>query len=156
VHAPNSRRKTLCGTLDYLPPEMVEGSYHDANVDVWSLVRASCCPALLVTRMPAVSRSLGSKGQRQQKSWARPLASPALPCLPADLLLGPTPTHLPACLQGVLCYEFLYGQPPFEAAGHSETYKRILRVDLKFPPPPAPERSEGAKDLIKRVGGWLV
>ena len=39
VHAPNSRRKTLCGTLDYLPPEMVEGSYHDAAVDVWSLVR---------------------------------------------------------------------------------------------------------------------
>jgi serine/threonine protein kinase len=38
VHAPNSRRKTLCGTLDYLPPEMVEGSYHDAAVDVWSLV----------------------------------------------------------------------------------------------------------------------
>ena len=51
----------------------------------------------------------------------------------------------------MLCYEFLYGQPPFEAAGHSETYKRILRVDLRFPPPPAPERSEGAKDLIKRV-----
>ena len=25
VHAPNSRRKTLCGTLDYLPAEMVEG-----------------------------------------------------------------------------------------------------------------------------------
>ena len=25
VHAPNSRRKTLCGTLDYLPPEMIEG-----------------------------------------------------------------------------------------------------------------------------------
>lgn len=23
VHAPNSRRRTLCGTLDYLPPEMV-------------------------------------------------------------------------------------------------------------------------------------
>lgn len=38
VHAPNSRRKTLCGTLDYLPPEMVEGSYHDSAVDVWSLV----------------------------------------------------------------------------------------------------------------------
>ena len=56
----------------------------------------------------------------------------------------------------MLCYEFLYGQPPFEAAGHSETYKRILRVDLKFPPPPAPERSEGAKDLIKRVGGWVA
>jgi serine/threonine protein kinase len=25
VHAPNSRRQTLCGTLDYLPPEM--GAY---------------------------------------------------------------------------------------------------------------------------------
>ena len=24
VHAPTSRRTTLCGTLDYLPPEMIE------------------------------------------------------------------------------------------------------------------------------------
>jgi len=37
VHAPNARRQTLCGTLDYLPPEMVEGGEHDASVDVWSL-----------------------------------------------------------------------------------------------------------------------
>jgi len=37
VHAPNSRRNTLCGTLDYLPPEMVEGHDHDKMVDVWSL-----------------------------------------------------------------------------------------------------------------------
>ncbi|GJP42793.1 hypothetical protein CLOM_g2324 [Closterium sp. NIES-68] len=37
VHAPNSRRQTLCGTLDYLPPEMVEGASHDRMVDVWSL-----------------------------------------------------------------------------------------------------------------------
>jgi serine/threonine protein kinase len=29
VHAPNSRRLTLCGTLDYLPPEMVGGLEHD-------------------------------------------------------------------------------------------------------------------------------
>jgi aurora kinase len=29
VHAPNERRKTLCGTLDYLPPEMIEGKEHD-------------------------------------------------------------------------------------------------------------------------------
>ena len=32
-----SRRKTLCGTLDYLPPEMVANEPHDHNVDVWSL-----------------------------------------------------------------------------------------------------------------------
>jgi len=87
VHAPNSRRKTLCGTLDYLPPEMVEGSLHDDRVDIWSL--------------------------------------------------------------GVLAYEFLFGQPPFEAAGHSETYKRILKVDLKFPS--SPEVSAGAQDLIRKL-----
>ena len=87
VHAPNSRRKTLCGTLDYLPPEMVQGLDHDSAVDVWSL--------------------------------------------------------------GVLCYEFLFGQPPFEAEGHSNTYKRILRVDLRFPAD-IPVTS-GAKDLIRKV-----
>ena len=80
-------RKTLCGTLDYLPPEMVEGTDHDATVDVWSL--------------------------------------------------------------GVLCYEFLFGVPPFEASGHSETYKRILRVDLRFPP--EVPVSHGARDLIRKA-----
>jgi aurora kinase, other len=85
VHAPSSKRHTLCGTLDYLPPEMVEGQAHDKTVDVWSL--------------------------------------------------------------GVLCYEFLVGNPPFEAQGHSETYRRISKVDLKFPP----FLSDGAKDLISRL-----
>ena len=37
VHAPSSRRATMCGTLDYLPPEMVEGGSHDEKVDLWSL-----------------------------------------------------------------------------------------------------------------------
>ena len=87
VHAPSSRRKTLCGTLDYLPPEMLEGQPHDSNVDLWSL--------------------------------------------------------------GVLCYEFLYGRPPFEAPGHNDTYKRITRVDLSFPSYPAV--SEQAKDLMRRL-----
>lgn len=31
------RRTTLCGTLDYLPPEMIEGRTHDDKVDLWSL-----------------------------------------------------------------------------------------------------------------------
>ena len=75
------------GTLDYLPPEMVEGRDHDAAVDVWSL--------------------------------------------------------------GVLAYEFLCGVPPFEAEGHSETYKRILRVDLHFPS----HVSSAARDMI---GALLV
>eukprot|EP00958_Prasinococcus_capsulatus_P025100 scaffold4116_cov338-Prasinococcus_capsulatus_cf.AAC.5 len=29
---------------------------------------------------------------------------------------------------GVLCYEFLVGSPPFEASGHSETYRRCVPV----------------------------
>lgn len=37
VHAPGNRRKTLCGTLDYLPPEMVEGKEHSEKVDYWAL-----------------------------------------------------------------------------------------------------------------------
>ncbi|RVW79251.1 Serine/threonine-protein kinase Aurora-1 [Vitis vinifera] len=86
VHTFN-RRRTMCGTLDYLPPEMVESVEHDASVDIWSL--------------------------------------------------------------GVLCYEFLYGVPPFEAKEHSDTYRRIVQVDLKFPPKPIV--SSTAKDLISQM-----
>lgn len=85
VHAPTSRRNTLCGTLDYLPPEMVEGREHDKKVDVWSL--------------------------------------------------------------GILLYEFLVGVPPFEAEGHTATYRRITRVDLRFPL----GVDEGAQDLIRKL-----
>lgn len=87
VHAPSSRRRTLCGTLDYLPPEMVAGAEHGAAVDVWCL--------------------------------------------------------------GVLCYEFLVGAAPFEADGHSATYARILKVDLRFPD--SVPLSDGAKDLVTRL-----
>ncbi|XP_053691112.1 aurora kinase B-like [Sabethes cyaneus] len=37
VHEPTSTRTTLCGTLDYLSPEMVQGQPHTKNVDLWSL-----------------------------------------------------------------------------------------------------------------------
>jgi serine/threonine protein kinase len=40
------RRRTFCGTLDYLPPEMVESQTHDQRVDVWSL--GILCYELLV------------------------------------------------------------------------------------------------------------
>jgi len=78
----DTRRTTICGTLDYLPPEMIENQAHDKTVDVWSL--------------------------------------------------------------GVLTYEFLTGRPPFLAEGQSQTYRRILGVDLVVPPTCSPE----AKDLI--------
>lgn len=89
VHAPNSRRSTLCGTLDYLPPEMVEGRDHNKLIDLWSL--------------------------------------------------------------GVLCYEFIVGRPPFETAGYQQTYRRIAKVDLRFPDPSELTVSAEAQDLISRL-----
>ncbi|KAJ7924380.1 kinase-like protein, partial [Mycena leptocephala] len=86
VHAPGLRRMTLCGTLDYLPPEMVEGKEHNEKVDYWAL--------------------------------------------------------------GVLTYEFMIGAPPFEDRGSvKNTYRRIARVDLKFPPTISAE----ARDLISKL-----
>lgn len=62
--------------------------------------------------------------------------------LPSFLIPPPSPPLLQGkshdgmvdvwCL-GVLLFEFLTGYPPFEAEGHNETYRRIVRVDLKFP-----------------------
>uniref|UniRef100_A0A914HUD4 Aurora kinase n=1 Tax=Globodera rostochiensis TaxID=31243 RepID=A0A914HUD4_GLORO len=37
VHAPSSKRTTMCGTLDYLPPEMILNKEHDKFVDNWSV-----------------------------------------------------------------------------------------------------------------------
>jgi len=37
VHTTSKRRQTMCGTLEYLPPEMIKGSGHGHMVDVWAL-----------------------------------------------------------------------------------------------------------------------
>ncbi|SPO00104.1 probable protein kinase Eg22 [Cephalotrichum gorgonifer] len=41
VHAPGSRRRTMCGTLDYLPPEMIDPKradrHYDEKIDLWAL-----------------------------------------------------------------------------------------------------------------------
>lgn len=37
VHAPSLHRRTMCGTLDYLPPEMVSGKTYNKFVDNWCL-----------------------------------------------------------------------------------------------------------------------
>lgn len=75
----------MCGTLDYLPPEMIEGSHYDDTVDQWCL--------------------------------------------------------------GILCYEFLVGQPPFESENTDNTYQKIKRLDVNYPRHLTP----GSKDLISKL-----
>ncbi|KAI9070751.1 hypothetical protein K1719_047283 [Acacia pycnantha] len=50
---------------------------------------------------------------------------------------------------GILCYEFLYGSPPFEAESQVDTFKRIMKIDLSFPS--TPTVSSEAKNLISRL-----
>jgi aurora kinase len=93
VHAPNNRRKTMCGTLDYLPPEMIKpgssDNYYSEKVDLWSL--------------------------------------------------------------GVLTYEFLCGEAPFEDTPVM-TQRRIARCEMTIPRYVSAE----AQDLIKRVSLNLI
>jgi aurora kinase len=92
VHAPGNRRQTMCGTLDYLPPEMIQvGSsenWYTSKVDLWSL--------------------------------------------------------------GVLTYEFLVGEAPFED-DVIVTQRRIRRNDMSIPSWVSPE----ATDLIKKVSSFF-
>ena len=37
VRALTTQRKTMCGTMDYLCPEIVENRLYDASVDIWAL-----------------------------------------------------------------------------------------------------------------------
>ncbi|XP_008546034.1 aurora kinase C [Microplitis demolitor] len=55
VHAPSSRRETLCGTLDYLPPEMVLGKSHDHTVDLWGA--GVLCYELLTGNPPFIAKT---------------------------------------------------------------------------------------------------
>jgi aurora kinase A len=55
VHAPSSRRTTLCGTLYYLPPEMVNEKVYDEKVDLWSL--GVLCYEFLVGSPPFEARN---------------------------------------------------------------------------------------------------
>ncbi|KAI4945649.1 Serine/threonine-protein kinase ark1 [Alternaria rosae] len=88
VHAPNNRRNTMCGTLDYLPPEMLRGggkdNFYSEKVDLWSL--------------------------------------------------------------GVLTYEFLVGEAPFEDT-QVMTQRKIARGEYTVPSFVSSE----ARDLIKKL-----
>ena len=45
-----SQRQTFCGTLDYVPPEIVTGDFYDERADVWCL--GVLCYELCTGRAP--------------------------------------------------------------------------------------------------------
>lgn len=62
VHAPSSRRQTMCGTIDYLPPEIVSHQAYDYRVDLWCL--GILAYEFLVGRPPFESRETSVTYQR--------------------------------------------------------------------------------------------
>ncbi|XP_035233677.1 aurora kinase A-like, partial [Stegodyphus dumicola] len=58
VHAPSSRRTTMCGTLDYLAPEMLDNKTYDEKVDLWCL--GVLCYEFLVGKPPFEADSVTS------------------------------------------------------------------------------------------------
>lgn len=50
AHTISNKRKTMCGTLDYLPPEMVDGRSYDDSVDQWCV--GILCYEFLVGKPP--------------------------------------------------------------------------------------------------------
>ncbi|KAG8227602.1 hypothetical protein J437_LFUL008438 [Ladona fulva] len=62
VHAPSLSRKTMCGTLDYLPPEMVVGDQYTEHVDHWCL--GVLCYEFLVGHPPFESKDTNATYQR--------------------------------------------------------------------------------------------
>lgn len=50
AHTISNKRKTMCGTLDYLPPEMVDGKAYNDSVDQWCL--GILCYEFLVGKPP--------------------------------------------------------------------------------------------------------
>ncbi|XP_056130760.1 aurora kinase A isoform X2 [Lampris incognitus] len=107
VHTPSSRRSTLCGTLDYLPPEMIEGKTHDEKVDLWSL--GVLCYEFLVGSPPFETNSHEEtyrKISRVEFSYpAKVSVSSGARDLIGRLLKHNPMLRLP--IQGVLCHPWV-------------------------------------------------
>lgn len=144
MHAPHSRRRTLCGTLDYLPPEMVEGREHDAAVDNWSL---GVLAFEFLTGAPpfeAPGACMRPAAAAPSKLHARTPA-PLTSCTARAAVMA---SHTPLCLGAALPCTFCR-LAALRPAGHQDTYRRIVRVDLRWPAVPA--ISEAGKDFIRRL-----
>ena len=57
VCAPDKKRKTFCGTIDYMPPEMAHGTQYDFKTDNWAI--GVLCYEFLVGKAPFETKSRG-------------------------------------------------------------------------------------------------
>lgn len=82
VHAPSLRRRTMCGTMDYLAPEMVNGVVHDERVDHWTV--GVLCYEMLCGRPPFEhSEARETYACIQSVKYSFP---PSIPTLARDLI----------------------------------------------------------------------
>lgn len=85
----------MCGTLDYLPPEMgMPTAIYSVSASMNFLINF-----LVGSSLVSICSFVPVESVEHDASvdiWSL----------------------------GVLCYEFLYGVPPFEAKEHSDTYRR--------------------------------
>lgn len=109
------RRQTLCGTLDYLAPEMINSLRYDEKVGT---------------------------NESSQFSYA------------LDFSIHFKLIWKTFCIYkvdvwalGILCYEFLVGNPPFETSHKKETYKKISNGHITFPI----WVSHASKELIRNI-----
>jgi serine/threonine protein kinase len=135
VHAPSSRRTTLCGTLDYLPPEMIENKEHDHSVDNWSL-------GVLAYEFLCGAPPFEAEGHSEVRGLGSHRAPPAAPpmrhCLTHALHTHCNPAfHLPSDL------------PPHCARGPALPCARVPRGPGLYSPPAA----QGPQDAHAAVQG---
>ncbi|MGH0181856.1 UNVERIFIED_CONTAM: hypothetical protein FKN15_007914 [Acipenser sinensis] len=95
VHAPSMRRKTMCGTLDYLPPEMIEGKTYSENADLWCV--GVLCYEFLVGTPPFETASHSQTYTRITKVDMQfpSIVSPSAQDLISSLLRHCPPMRLP-------------------------------------------------------------
>lgn len=122
-----NRRTTMCGTLDYLAPEMVHGKAYDETVDNWTV--GVLAYELLVGVPPF------------EPSPADEMAS-------AGAMAGTPYSHLNTPVGGSAHYSGLLATPQSCVSDNNEaTFRKISSLDYRFPSHVSPE----AKDMIRRL-----
>ncbi|XP_006903022.1 PREDICTED: aurora kinase C-like [Elephantulus edwardii] len=135
VHSPSLRRKTMCGTLDYLSPEIIEGRTYDEKVDLWCI--GVLCYELLVGTPPFESSSQSETSKRILKKRPRPSRDTRVP---RGLLTGPRGAPVAAAPVAAPCP---FGPFPTGSSYSSRVWSRPgARQPLRAPPlcPQVPRR----------------